>query len=228
MQRKGGDFVSDDAAKPTKRSTRKLPGHETIPDASGTKPKKRGSKSNLNDSNRGGVTEAWLAAGTANLAKGRAKKKALHDAANAAGLEPVSVRWAKMLDGSMTVKDLSIEELNKMQLVNKDGSFGGPGRAIPSHIAQAMRNETIRRAQGALLATVNAAAEAMGRIINDPEASSADITRAANVVMDRVMGKPTETVVITNESEWDKGSREAVALDREMEMVNLLEGDADA
>lgn len=207
--------MSEGTAKPTKKSPRKTAAERAIPNLSGAK-RKRPDKVGTNT---GVVTPAWLKAGTENLAKGREKKKAMAEEGKKSGRDDVGVRWAKMLDGSMTVKDLSIEELNRMQLVGKDGTFSGRGRAIPSHIAQAMRNETIRRAQGALLASVHDAAMALGKIINDPEASSADITRASNIVMDRVLGKPTETVVITNESEWDKGVRESINLDREKDTL---------
>lgn len=177
---------------------------------------------------RGVVTDEWVEKGKKNLAKGREKKEAQRAKARAEGAESATSKWARLLDGTMSVRELDDEELSHMRPRGADGGFGGGKRPIPSHIAQQMRNEMIRRAQHTLLTSVGDAAKAMQTIVNDPDAKDADKIRAGTTIMDRVLGKPDQTVRIESESEWDKAVRKAFAVDRDLDDLIRESSDADA
>lgn len=148
-------------------------------------------------------TAAEISAGTANLAAGReamAKKRA---EAKAKGGMKAKERWAMLLDGTLRYEDLSDKEVEKMRVRNADGTFGGKGRAMPSHIAQGFHNERVRRAEARLKKGLPAAMQAMENILKDPEAKDADKIKLIQIYLDRNLGKTPETIRIEGESPFD-------------------------
>src|SRR5690349_7679601 len=95
-------------------------------------------------------TPAEIAAGSATLAKVRAATAACCEQAKEEGRESSKQRWSRLLDGSLTVRDLEDEEITKMALRRSDGTFSGSKRAMPSHIAQQFHQEAIRRSNDKL------------------------------------------------------------------------------
>src|SRR5690606_26981830 len=77
-------------------------------------------------------TDAERAAGQANLAKGRARKAKAREEAKKNPRPSAADRWAQLLDGTLTVKDLDDDEINKMRVRSADGTFNGAGRRLPS------------------------------------------------------------------------------------------------
>lgn len=159
-------------------------------------------------------TAAEKAAGSANLAKGRKKKAEQTKAAKAAGTPRASERWAMLLSGTITVKDLDDDEIAKMKVRGADGGFTGRRPGMPSHLVQAFHKEAITRARNQITTAAPKAAKALLKILEDPEASNNDIIKAASILMDRGMGRAPEVIRIVGESPFDHMLTDAVGLDR--------------
>lgn len=152
---------------------------------------------------KGPRSEAAKQAGRANLQRGREKREEKKRAHQEAGGETRKQRWARLLDGSLTVRELDDVEIEAMTVYDAAGSVGGKRPLMPSHIAQQFRQEMIRRANDTLLTSLNRAAEALAEIVGDEDASGSDRIRAATVLFDRVMGKAPETVTVKSETGWE-------------------------
>lgn len=149
-----------------------------------------------------------------NLAKGRAariKQKEEQAAREAAGeiLTTAGERWAKLLDGTMSVQELDEEELSRMQVRSKDGSFAGRPRAVPSHLAQAMQKEAIKRATEMFRQAAPKAVKRLLEIADDPDTKESDAIRALDIVLNRGLGKMPETVLVEEKSKWDEAQEQA-------------------
>ena len=129
---------------------------------------------------------------------------------------PHSVRWAKLLDGTLTVEELDDEEVAHGRLRNRDGSFTGRRPAIPSSIAQAMRKEYMRRIGDKFTHALPELVDVLVEIAKNPEVKEADRIKAINMVTDRVMGRAVETVRFEGASPFDSMLADAVGLDRDM------------
>lgn len=153
----------------------------------------------------GRATAAQKAAGSANLARGRAKKKQMQEQMEAeGGGMPAKERWAMLLSGTLTVKDLDDDELARMQVRSRDGSFAGRRRAVPSHLAQKMQQEGIRRATELFRVAAPAAVQGLLAIAEDPDAKDSDRLRAYSLIMDRGLGRVPETIRVEDgRSEWE-------------------------
>ncbi len=156
------------------------------------------------------ANEAQRRAAKANLAKGRkARAKALKDNAD----HPTATeRWAMLLSGQLTVKDLDDDEITKMALKGKGGVFGGRQRALPSHIIAAFEAERQVRWKRDIMAAVPTAVDALLDIINDAEHK--DRAKMAQWFVERAMGKTPDVVQVTTGNEFDRVASEAIVVDR--------------
>jgi hypothetical protein len=136
------------------------------------------------------------------LEKGRKSKDAQRKKAKKEGRPKAGDRWAKLLDGTLTVKDLDDQEVAKMRVRGADGGFTGKGRAIPSHLAQAFHQEAISRANDKLRTAAPEAVQALLDIGRDPDVKEGDRVRALMYVVDRALGKTPETVNIKSDDPW--------------------------
>ena len=161
-------------------------------------------------------TPAQKAAAERNLARGKERKREMAKQAQAEGRETSTERWAKLLDGRLTVADLDDEEVAKMSVRAKDGTFSGSNRKLPSHLAQQFHQEAIKRANAQFRKSLNDAVKVLADIASDPDARDGDRIKAANLIIDRVLGKAVETVRI-EDSRWDTVLAEAVGLDRDLD-----------
>jgi hypothetical protein len=156
--------------------------------------------------------------GKKNLAKGRESKKAMRERARAEGRMGAAERWAMLLSGQLTVGDLDDEEVKRMQVRTANGDFSGRRRStMPSHIAQAFRDENLKRANAALEAGLGDAVKALLDIAHDPDEKAADRIKAANIIVERVMGKAKQDIKL-EVSRFDEVAHEVVegiVLDRE-------------
>ena len=165
---------------------------------------------------------AQVAAGRANLAKGTAARQKRAAEARESGALGAKQKWAMLLSGQLTVKDMDDEELARVQFRTKAGDFsGGRRKMIPSHIAQQIQAEKIRRADAGLKDLLPAAVKALKEIIEngaDGEVvKTADITKAVAMVLDRGLGKPEQKVQMNvTETPWDKVTAEALEVDRDL------------
>jgi hypothetical protein len=168
-------------------------------------------------------------AARANLAKGRQAKRDIAAAARAAGQMKAKERWAMLLSGTITVRDLDNDEVRKMKVRNADGTMGGKRRAIPSHLVQAFQAEQLRRFSDRLRKGLDTSGDVLLEIMKDPEAKHSDRLRAAQMLQDRVLGKAPETVRIEGVSEWDLMFNDSVDVERadlDAEAERMLEDQA--
>jgi hypothetical protein len=151
------------------------------------------------------------------LDAGRAAKADAIKKAKAEGRPKAKDRWAALLSGGLLVSDLEDEELKRMQLRNAGGTFGGKPHAIPSHIAQKMRAEWLKRGNSMLESYYHDAIKVLHQVATSPDAKEGDAIRAASIIVERVGGKVPETVrVITEEDPWGATLADGVDDDRSM------------
>lgn len=150
----------------------------------------------------------------ANLAKGRKVREQQIAEARAAGKGPAKERWAMLLSGTITVRDLDDQEVRKMKVRGRDGGFAGKRRAIPSHLINQFVSEQMRRANDRMRKALPDTVDVLMEIMNDPEARHADRIRASQLLQDRVLGKAPETVRIESASDWDTLFTDSVDIDR--------------
>lgn len=134
-------------------------------------------------------TPAQRAQIEAAMAKGREGRQRKRDEAKGKNLPTASERWAMLLDGTITVKDLDIEELKAMRVRGKDGVINKRRATIPSHLAHAMRNEFISRAMTKMEDALPEVIDALVEIAKDPDAQESSRVKAIGMVMERVMGR---------------------------------------
>lgn len=174
-------------------------------------------------------TAAEDAAGRANLQKGRAKKAQAREEAAAAALPTAQERWAMLLDGTLAVRDLDDAEIRKMRVKSADGTFNGPARRLPSHLAQQFHQEAIRRANDRIRTAAPEAVKELLRIGSDPDVKDSDRIKALLYIIDRSLGKTPEVVRVETEDRWQQTLGEVV-VDRNLDDDPRadLQRDADA
>lgn len=120
-------------------------------------------------------------------------------------------RWALLLSGQLTMKDLDDEEINRMQPRGKGGEFSGRHRAIPSHLIKAFEAEQHARWKRDLTDLVPDALVALAEILTDPK----DPQRANMLkwTLERTMGKTPDIVRLEAGNEFERVG-EAVVIDR--------------
>lgn len=148
-------------------------------------------------------------------ARTNAKRRRDADKEHATGI-PHSERWAALLSGQLTVADLDDEEIAHGRLRSADGSFVGRRPAIPSHLAQQMRSEYMRRIGDKFTQALPDLVDILVDIAKDPEAKHGDKIKAITLVTDRVMGKAVETVRVEGASAFDQMLADAVGVDRDL------------
>ncbi len=150
------------------------------------------------------------------LERGQRIKRERAAQAKKEGRMPAGDRWAMLLDGRLTVKDLDDDEIAKMRVRGRDGTFSGRRPAIPSHLAQEWQAEGIRRATDMFRTAAPLAVKRLLEIASDPDTKDSDAVRALQIVLDRGLGKVPETIRVQGQSPFDALLDGAVDLDREM------------
>jgi hypothetical protein len=156
-----------------------------------------------------GMSNAQKAAQKANLKRGK-ELKALQRAANA-DHPTANERWALLLSGQITVRDLDDAEVKKMRVRGKGGGFDGRPRALPSHIAQAFAAEQQRRLKDKVRKAVPEALEALVDIMRDPEHK--DRKAVAQWFLERELGKTPDVIRVEESNTFERLSEE-VLVDR--------------
>ncbi len=148
------------------------------------------------------ATDAQRAAGRENLAKGRAAKEEKRKSAKAAGAVKAKERWAMLLSGTITVKDLDDDEISRMRVRGKDGGFSGRPPMMPSNIAQSFHAEALRRAQDKFRTGAPEAVQALLDIGKDGSVKEGDRIRALTYIVDRALGKTPQDVNLKVDDPW--------------------------
>lgn len=157
------------------------------------------------------ANEAQRAAAARNLAKGqKARKERM--AANA-DHPKASERWAMLLSGQITVKDLDDDEIKKMRVRGKGGEFNGRAPAVPSHLARQFAAEQHERWKRDILEAVPSAIDALKDILGDNE----NPQQAAMVrwTIERALGKTPDVVIMDGSTGFERVA-ESVVLDRDL------------
>lgn len=164
---------------------------------------------------------AQRAAGERNMAAGRANRQKRLDEGTQ---ETAKQRWAKLIDGTITVQDLTDAELKDMTVHGKGGMRSAKPRALPSHLAQAMRAEWLARGQRLLEKNYHKALTVLAEIADDPDSKDSDRLKAANTIIERVAGRSVEHVHVTSDDPWAKMVNEVLDDERTMdELSDLLD-----
>jgi hypothetical protein len=104
-------------------------------------------------------------------------------------------RMAMFLDGRLKVDDLTDQELLTGRLNDHEGMRRGrPPRLIPIEFHQAIVAETIKRGERLFREAFVEAIEAFTDIASSPNEESKDRLKAAQYIVERVMGKIPEKV----------------------------------
>lgn len=119
--------------------------------------------------------------------------------ANRRGLKPKAERsrLQLLLDGDLSVEDLDDEEIQRMQLRNKNGDFRGrPPVWIPRELAAAVQIEFRRRFQSEMQRLMPLALKGHEELLRSRHLAPGDAARMSAIkeVYERTMGKVTQTV----------------------------------
>jgi len=123
-------------------------------------------------------------------------------------------RWSKLLDGSLTVGELTDEEIKRKRVHGPGGVFTGSPPRMPSHLDAQFQSEQLKRAKSQIRKGLPSAIRTMTEIANDPEHK--DQFRAAQWLAEHSLGKAPETVNIKTDDHWGKLLGEALDVDREL------------
>jgi hypothetical protein len=110
-------------------------------------------------------------------------------------------RYAQFLNGTITVEDLDDEEVAQGRLRSADGTFRGrPPTVIPAELVQAMKREWLSRANARLSeALLEKGIGTLTDLAGDPLVDPAVRLRAADLLMNRTMGKVPDKIEVAAE-----------------------------
>lgn len=120
-----------------------------------------------------------------------------------AGYVRVNPRMRKLLEGEISVTDLTTEELVSGRLLNSRGNFAGTDtQMVPRKMYAQMMNELFARANDKMKDSLVEAAELMTAVVKNADAEYKDRMKAAQWLIERVMGKMPETVNVQQDKPW--------------------------
>lgn len=115
---------------------------------------------------------------------------------NARLTHPVPDRYQLFMDGTLDPAEFTDEEVHKMRLMDKDGTFRGrPTKSLPRELAMAFRSEQQKRLMAWFAQTVPEAQKAYREILTSRHLQPGDAARlkAAEGVFERVIGKVSQS-----------------------------------
>lgn len=121
-------------------------------------------------------------------------------------------RWHMLLDGDITVVDLDIDELQRMQTRDGIGEFGGRPPVVPARLARDMKAELLRRGQATIDSAYPEAVDLLRAVVKDPKQKTADRLKAAQLLIERSAGRMPETVRVEKTAAWDETFEDGVVI----------------
>lgn len=104
-------------------------------------------------------------------------------------------RYQQLLDGDISVHDLDDEEIRRGRCRDRQGGFSGrPPTAIPREVSDALRVEFQTRVREVFEQSVHAAQAALLEITNNRRAAAPARVRAAEVLLERSLGKVPDKI----------------------------------
>lgn len=119
-----------------------------------------------------------------------------------AGYVRVNPRMAAILRGDTDVSELDDEELARGELRGKDGKFHKGPRMVPREMYTRMMNELFKRANDQMKTNLVDAVKVLTAIATDKNADPKDAMKAAQWIVERVMGKTPENVIVSQDKPW--------------------------
>lgn len=119
-----------------------------------------------------------------------------------AGYVRVNPKMAAILRGDIDVADLDDEELARGELRGKDGKFHRGPRMVPRDMYTKMMNELFKRANEQMKTNLVDAVKVLTAIATDPDADPKDALKAAQWIIERVMGKTPDNVIVKQDAPW--------------------------
>lgn len=120
------------------------------------------------------------------------------------GLISIPPRVQALLEGTLSVEELDDEELARGYPRAEDGSFRGRPAVIPTIVHQRIQRELFSRAAEKLRANLLGATETMTAIALDTEQDAATRMKAAQWVIERIMGKTPDVAVTMDEKRYER------------------------
>lgn len=120
------------------------------------------------------------------------------------GLVHIPPRVQDLLDGTINVEDLDDEELARGYPRAEDGSFRGRPTVIPTSLHQRIQRELFSRASQQLRESLLGVTETMTSIAQDKEVDPAQRIKAAQWVVERLMGKTPDVSIALDEKKYER------------------------
>jgi hypothetical protein len=109
----------------------------------------------------------------------------------------ISPTTAGIVSGEIDVSEWDDEELIRGQRKNKRGTWTGrPPTVLPAALVRELTQRRFQRAHSLLAESLVDAAKMLRSIVNDTDAANGDRIKAAEIIFDRVLGKPKESVMV--------------------------------
>jgi hypothetical protein len=110
---------------------------------------------------------------------------------------------AGILNGELDISVWSDEELLRGQRKNKNGKWTGRAPVLlPAQVVHELTRRRFQRAHMLLADSLVDCVQMLRSIVNDRRASKADRIRAAETILDRVLGRPKESVSLDINPGW--------------------------
>jgi hypothetical protein len=120
------------------------------------------------------------------------KPKRRKDGSAQTRLSPTS---AAVLHGEVDLVDWDDEELLRGKRRSADGTFKGrPTQVVPTEVLHELNRRRFTRAHALLASSLEDTIHMLLSIVNDPASADSDRIKAAEILLDRTLGKPTERV----------------------------------
>lgn len=143
----------------------------------------------------------------------------------------VSPRTAAVAFDGASLDDWTDEELLRGRKMNKNGKFTGrPPKFVPIEFHRELTRRRLQRATTILAYSLVDAASMLRSVVNDENAATSDRIRAAEIMLDRIMGKPRESVALDltasgEEAPWRKVIAAAIVGTEETSDDDVIEAE---
>jgi hypothetical protein len=123
--------------------------------------------------------------------------------ADGRGRAKVSKTTVAIVNGDLDISVWSDEELLRGQRKNKNGKWTGRAPVLlPAHLVHELTKRRFQRAHVLLADSLVDCVQMLRSVVNDKRASKSDRIKAAEIIMDRVLGKPKEQVSLDINPGW--------------------------
>lgn len=117
--------------------------------------------------------------------------------ADGRGIATVSAQTRAIVSGESSLEDWSDEELLRGMRRSRRGRWEGkPPKLVPAELHREYTRRQFQRAHAVLAESLADGAKLLGEIIRDRGASRADRLKATELLFDRVLGRPAQSLAV--------------------------------